>query len=82
MTQHYDPVVGKVVIDVSRKYLSIYFCDGDGAVLDSDHFRFPWQQNVRDAQRETRDLYHRVFDWGNWVINSASDPETPPNVKE
>lgn len=82
MTEHYDPVIGKIVIDVSRKYLSIYFCDGDGTVRDTDHFRFPWRQDVRDAQRETRDLYHRIFDWANWAVNSASQGGGGPTVKE
>jgi hypothetical protein len=67
-----DPVLGKVVIDFSQKYISIYLCEGDGAIKDSDHFRWPVRLDVKDTRQETRDCYHWLYDWANRAVNSDS----------
>lgn len=70
-----DPVLGKVVIDFSQKYISIYLCEGDGTIKDADHFRWPARLEVKDTRQETRDCYHWLYDWANRTVNSetASD---------
>lgn len=77
-----DPVVGKIVIDFSKKYVSIYLCEGDGVIKDYDHFRFPYRLEMKEARQETRDCYHWLYDWANRVVNSesASDGPFPPTV--
>lgn len=77
-----DPVVGKVVIDFSKKYVSIYLCEGDGTIKDYDHFRYPCRLEMKEARRETQDCYHWLYDWANRSVNfeSASDGQPPPTV--
>lgn len=67
-----NPVEGKVVIDVSRKCVSIFRCDGTGAILDSDHFAFPHRLDRTDALGEVVDIYAVLYDWLNGTINEVS----------
>lgn len=64
-----DPIVGKVVIDFSRKYVSVYFCDGDGSIRDFDHFRYPFLLDRKDAVDECRDTYHFLYQYLNDSMN-------------
>jgi hypothetical protein len=74
---------GRVVIDVSRKYVSIFRCDGTGAILDSDHFAYPYRLDRQDAVSSTLDVYSIIYDWLNRELNgnSASDADQPPHSK-
>jgi len=78
-----NPVEGKIVIDVSRKYVSIFRCDGTGAVLDSDHFAYPYRLDRKDAISQTVDVYSILYDWLNRELNgdSARDADRPPHSK-
>jgi hypothetical protein len=78
-----NPVEGKVVIDVSRKYVSIFRCDGTGAVLDSDHFAFPYRLERKEAVGQTVDVYSILYDWLNRELNgdSARGDDRPSNSK-
>lgn len=67
-----NPVEGKVVIEVSRKYVSIFRCDGVGAILDYDHFAFQYRIDRTDAIGEVVDIYAVLYDWLNLTINGAS----------
>jgi hypothetical protein len=67
-----NPVEGKIVIDVSRKYVSIFRCDGSGAVLDSDHFAYPFRLERREAISQTVDIYSILYDWLNQQLNGDS----------
>lgn len=58
-----DPIVGKVVIDFSRKYVSIYLCEGDGTIKDFDHVRWPFRLDNKDARQECRDMFDFVYQW-------------------
>jgi hypothetical protein len=73
MGEHQDPVVGKVVIDFSRKYVSIYLCEGDGTIKDFDHFRYPFRLEYKDARQETKDAFDFVYQWANESINFDED---------
>ena len=67
-----NPVEGKIVIDVSRKYVSIFRCDGTGAVLDSDHFAYPYRLDRKDAISQSVDVYAILYDWLNRQLNGDS----------
>ncbi len=67
-----NPVEGKIVIDVSRKYVSLYRCDGTGAILDYDHFAFPYRMDRIDAVGQVVDIYAILYDWINRELNGDS----------
>lgn len=73
-----NPVEGKIVIDVSRKYVSIFRCDGTGAVLDSDHFAYPYRLERKEASSQTVDIYSILYDWLNRELNGDSARGTDP----
>ena len=66
-----DPIVGKIVIDFSRKYVSLYLCEGDGVIKDFDHFRYPFRLDTKDAKDETVDTFHFLFQY----LNESMNPE-------
>lgn len=68
-------VEGKILIDVSRKYASIYRCDPQGIVVDEDHFSFPYRLDKQDAVAEVVDLYAMLYDWLNDTLNGSPDDE-------
>ena len=68
-----NPVEGKIVVDVSRKYVSIFRCDATGKVVDEDHFAHPFRLDRQDAVSEVVDLYAMVYDWLNDTINGWGD---------
>lgn len=76
-----NPVEGKIVIDVSRKYVSIFRCDGEGKVLDDDHFAFPFRLDRKDAIEEANDLYAVVFDWLNDTINGGYEADEDDSAR-
>jgi len=82
-----NPVEGRVVIDVSRKYVSVYRCDGTGKVTDEDHFAFAFRLDRQDALAEVSDLYAFIYDWLNDTMNGGLDEESaregdPPEKTE
>lgn len=68
-----DPIVGKVVLDFSRKYVSIYLCEGDGTIKDFDHFKYPFRLEYKDARQETKDCFDFLYDWCNDTVNMEDD---------
>jgi len=71
-----NPVEGKIVIDVSRKYVSIFRCDGEGRVVDEDHFAHPFRLDRQDAIGEVVDLYAFIYDWLNDTVNGGYDDDS------
>ena len=71
-----NPIEGRVVIDVSRKYVSVYRCDGTGKVTDEDHFAFAFRLDRQDALAEVSDLYAFVYDWLNDTMNGGLDEDS------
>jgi hypothetical protein len=71
-----NPVEGKIVIDVSRKYVSIFRCDGEGKVVDEDHFAYPFRLDRQDAIGEVADLYAFIYDWLNDTVNGGYDDDS------
>lgn len=58
-----DPVLGKVVIDFSRKYVSVYLCEGDGTIKDFDHVRWPERLETREARQACKDCFDFMYQW-------------------
>jgi hypothetical protein len=81
MPSEANPVEGKVIIEVTRKYVSIFRCDGGGAVQDSDHFAFPHRLDRGDAVSTAIDAYSIIYDWLNRGVNgdSARGATDPPD---
>jgi hypothetical protein len=71
-----NPIEGRVVIDVSRKYVSVYRCDGTGKVTDEDHFAFAVRLDRQDALAEVSDLYAFIYDWLNDTMNGGLDEDS------
>lgn len=68
-----DPILGKVVLDFSRKYVSIYLCEGDGTIKDFDHFRYPFRLETKESRQECRDAFDFLYDWANDTVNLDAD---------
>ena len=76
-----NPVEGKIVIDVSRKYVSIFRCDGEGRVIDEDHFAYLFRLDRQDAVAEVVDIYATFYDWLNDTINIDAARDGGPEGK-
>lgn len=72
MQSNANPVEAKVVIEVSRKYVSVFRCDGSGAVLDYDHFSFQGRLDRGEAVSQAVDCYSILYDWLNRGVNGDS----------
>ena len=70
-----DPVLGKVIVEFSQKYISVYLCEGDGTIKDADHFKWPVRLEVKDTRQEVRDCYHWLYDFANRAVNSETASE-------
>lgn len=77
-----NPVEGKIVIEFSRKYASVFRCDGTGAVLDYDHFAYGTRLGRSEATSETVDLYARLYDHLNDRINGSARGGSPDAKNE
>jgi hypothetical protein len=58
-----DPILGKVVLDFSRKYVSIYLCEGDGTIKDFEHVQWPYRLDAKDTRQECRDAFDFMYQW-------------------
>ena len=76
-----NPVEAKVIIEISRKYVSLFRCDGTGAIVDYDHFAFPVRLDRQDAVSEAADIFARLYDHVNTVLNGDSARGTGPDAK-
>lgn len=76
-----NPVEAKVIIEISRKYVSLFRCDGTGAIVDYDHFAFPVRLDRQDAVSEAVDIFARLYDHANTVLNGDSARGTGPDAK-
>jgi hypothetical protein len=71
-----NPVEAKVLVEVSRKYVSIFRCDGTGAVVDYDHFSYPFRLDKQQAVSEAVDVYAMLYDLLNDTINGDPDDDS------
>lgn len=70
-----DEIVGKVVVDITRSYIVLYRCEGDGTVVDQDWFKVNWRLDRKEAIGETNDIHGVVFDYLNDIWNSSEEDE-------
>lgn len=70
-----DEIIGKVVVDITRSYIVLYRCEGDGTVVDQDWFRVNWRLDRKEAVGETNDVHGVIFDYLNDVWNSSEEDE-------
>jgi hypothetical protein len=54
---------GKVVIDVGRRYITVYRCDGNGFVEDEERFKLPWLIDRKDAADMANAVFDVVYAW-------------------
>lgn len=72
---HGDAVLGKIVLDFSQKYVSIFLCEGDGSVKDADHFKWPARLDTKETRHEVRDTFDFLYDFVNETVNGPADDE-------
>lgn len=64
-----DAVVGRIVLEFSKRYIKLYLCDPHGKVLDWDAFKYE-EQLDRDVATEERDTFWTIlYDYSNSVVN-------------
>ena len=64
-----DSPCGKVVIDVGRRYITVYRCDGNGYVEDEERFKFPWLIDRKDAADMSHAVFHVIYSWSDAAVN-------------
>jgi hypothetical protein len=60
---------GKVVIDVGRRYITVYRCDGNGFVEDEERFKLPWLIDRKDAADMANAVFDVVYAWADAAVN-------------
>jgi hypothetical protein len=70
---------GKVLIDVGRRYITVYRCDGNGFVQDEERFKLPWMINRLDAVDLTHAAFNLAYSWADGSVSppAASDGDKP-----
>jgi hypothetical protein len=67
-----DFPVGKVVIDVGRRYITVYRCDGNGFVEDEERFRLPWLIDRKDGVDLAHALFNVAYAWADQTVNPSA----------
>jgi hypothetical protein len=60
-----DAPYGKVLIDIGRRHIAVYRCDGNGYVLDQEMFSLPWMIDRRDAEDCVRHVFNIAYHWAD-----------------
>jgi hypothetical protein len=64
-----DFPVGKVLIDVGRRYITVYRCDGNGYVQDEERFKLHWMIDRKDAVELTYAVFNVAYAWADATVN-------------
>lgn len=64
--------VGRIILDVSRRYFCIHRLDASGKVIDEDYFRFPYDLKLIEVKEEVEHAYGIMFDYANEFINGVT----------
>jgi len=67
--------VAKIVVDVGKRYVVVFLCDGNGVVRDEERFRF----GVELERPESWEFARTVFDM---AYQMAQDEVEPPSASE
>jgi hypothetical protein len=75
---------GKVLIDIGRRYITVYRCDGNGFVEDEERFKLPWMSDRRDAVDLSHTAFNLAYSWADGAVSppAASDGNKPADSKE
>lgn len=68
-----EQVVGKIVVNITRRYFTIYRCDGEGKIEEWDRFTYPARLKPAEIRSETRDLWGVCYDYANDTINGFDE---------
>jgi hypothetical protein len=79
-----DFPVGKVLIDVGRRYITVYRCDGNGFVQDEERFKLPWMIDRKDAVDLANTVFDLAYAWSDATVSppSARGDDKAPDSKE
>lgn len=75
-----DACVGRIVVEFSKKYTTLYLCNDSGRVLDWDAFNHATPLEVEDATDERDTFFHILYDYANTIVNDSA--EVPDDDKE
>jgi len=64
-----DQPVGRLVVDVGRRYITVYRCDGSGFVQDEERFKLPWLWDRRDAVELANSVFNVAYSWADATVN-------------
>jgi len=64
-----DFPVGKVLIDVGRRYITVYRCDANGYVQDEERFKLPWMLDRKDAVDLVYSVFNTAYSWADSTVN-------------
>jgi len=69
MSRHPNPVMGRVILEVTRHHAVLYLCDRKGIVTDNEVFRYPVALEKDECGGECRDFFNLAYDYCNSVVN-------------
>lgn len=82
MTSIPDVCVGRIVVEFSKKYTTLYLCNDSGRVLDWDAFNHREALEVEVATEERDTFFHILYDYANTIVNdSAEVPDIDEETK-
>lgn len=67
-----DVPCGKVHIDIGRRYITVYRCDGQGYVIDEERFKLPWMIDRRDAIDHVQAAFNIAYHWADAMASPQS----------
>ena len=70
MSRNPNPVMGRVILEVTRHHAVLYLCDRKGIVTDNEVFRYPAALERDECGSECRAFFNLAYDWCNSVVNS------------
>jgi hypothetical protein len=65
-----EQILGKVVVNLTRRYLAIYRCDGNGKVEEWEQFKYAAKRTKQaEVRADTADVFDLLYDYANDWIN-------------
>lgn len=65
------PIIGRVIVEITRRHAIIYQTDNQGTVVDQDVFINPYSDTDGEAAATVDACYGSLFDWLNRNFNGA-----------
>ena len=70
-----DVCVGRIVVEFSKKYITLFLCNDSGRVLDWDAFNHDSPLEAEVATEERDNFFHILYDYSNTIVNMSEDIE-------